>query len=212
MSQAGEILSDNLSIAVSLIDNYTNEQPIGRVTVTLKDEPYTALKNPSGYYLFLNLPEGDHTVQVRSDFYSDNDLPATVKPLKSEDDLSVKLGQIVKVINLEPTVAYPFPNGATVIRGVVKEQATNKVFPNATVTLVEKNMVTSTTEKGEYFFYFGKLTSDDTITKNGVTYVKPTSNSTDPTMTIQAQADGNVKTVTIDGVQEGVNTSISIKF
>jgi hypothetical protein len=68
-------------------------------------------------------------------------------------------------------------------------------------------MVTSTTEKGEYVFYFGKLTSDDLITKDGIRYLKTTQDSPTTTMTIQAKAISSIQSITVDDVKEGATKS-----
>jgi len=52
--------STKLSLAVFILDDYTGKNAIGRVNVSLKgqeEKPVKPVKNPSSYYLFLNLPE-----------------------------------------------------------------------------------------------------------------------------------------------------------
>ena len=55
-----------LSLAVRLVDDYTDTQPIGRIKVFIaeitrikngKEEVLKGIINPGGYYLFLDLPE-----------------------------------------------------------------------------------------------------------------------------------------------------------
>jgi hypothetical protein len=207
MSQSKEEGTLSLSLVISLKDNFTQELPVGKVTVTLKDEPYKAVKNPSGFYLFLKLPTKIYTVQIRSSYYFDQDQSVTFAPVDSKKPMNETLTQIVKVIGLEPTPAYPFPNGATLLRGIVTNQDEKPVpVPNANVALVEKAIETSTTEKGEYVFYFPNLTNDDVIKKDGIRYLKPRKNSKNTTLTIQAENKGSApQKVTVDGVEEGTS-------
>jgi hypothetical protein len=91
-----------LSLAVWLVDENTGMPPIGGVRVFIKDKNVTAFKNRSGYYLFLDpsLPEGEHTVQVKSDYYFDAKTEVSL-PLQDP-------GKVVEII-LKPNQSYPFP-------------------------------------------------------------------------------------------------------
>ena len=196
-------------MAVSLVDNFTGEKPVGAVSVTLKGESYTAVKNLSGFYVFLNIPIKAYVVQVRSDYYFDNDFPATLTPPNPGDLFSDKLAKLKQVIPLDPRPAYPFPSGATLIRGIVNDQTGNPV-PNAGVTVVERGLTASTTSRGEYVFYLKGLTGDDV---NDRGFVETTTNSSTTTMTVRAQVGGDVASVVVDNVAEGAsNSAVAIKL
>nr|CBH39148.1 conserved hypothetical protein [uncultured archaeon] len=100
--------STKLSLAVSLLDDYSKGKPIGRVEVSLKGRKEKPVKNLSSYYLFLKLPDDSYTVQVRSDFYFDEELDIDLAGFKEPT-----------AINLKPKPSYPFSAGATLIRGAV---------------------------------------------------------------------------------------------
>ncbi len=207
MSQAQDVFTLSLSLAVSLTDNYSKQQPIGKVTVSLKDEDYIAVKNPSGFYLFFNLPTTKtYIVQVKSECYFDAEsLPLTLLPPDKDNNVVLNSTEIA----LDPTPAYPFPHGATLIRGMVKDETGNPV-PNANVTLVERALSTSTTDRGEYVFYLNKLTSND-ISDTG--FVEATTNGSTTVMTIKAQVGIVEASVSIDKVAEGASKSaLAIKL
>lgn len=100
--------STKLSLAVSLLDDYSKGKPIGRVKVSLEGRKEKMVKNLSSYYLFFDLPDDTYTVQVRSDFYFDEELDIYLAGFKEPT-----------AINLKPKPSYPFSQGATLIRGAV---------------------------------------------------------------------------------------------
>lgn len=213
MNTVTELRDTRLSMAISLTDRYTNKQPVGKMSVSLEGEPYKAVKNLSGYYLFLDIPIKAYVIQVRSDFYFDRNQPVTLSSIDPQSSMEEKLKKIVQEIELEPNPAYPFPNGATLIRGIVTDQAENPVT-KASVKIVEKGMVTLTSEKGEYVFYFPPLTDSDIIKKDGKRYVKPKKNSKTTSLTVEAKTDNSLpESATLDGVEEGISvTALAIKL
>jgi hypothetical protein len=100
--------STKLSLAVSLLDDYSKGKPIGRVDVSLKGRKEKTVKNLSSYYLFLDLPDDTYTIRVRSDYYFDEELDIGIAGFKEPT-----------AINLKPKPSYPFSAGATLIRGAV---------------------------------------------------------------------------------------------
>jgi hypothetical protein len=100
--------STKLSLAVSLLDDYSKAKPIGRVEVSLKGRKEKPVKNLSSYYLFLDLPDDAYTVQVGSDYYFDEELDIDLAGFKEPT-----------AINLKPKPSYPFSQSATLIRGAV---------------------------------------------------------------------------------------------
>jgi len=99
----------SVSLAVQLLDDYAAGEPLGRVSVSIAGNK-APVKNPSGYYVFTDLPAATYDVTVESEFY----LPETVAvPTGAPHDR-------VKRITLIPNGAYPFSSAATLVRGVVK--------------------------------------------------------------------------------------------
>ncbi|MBE9594102.1 MAG: hypothetical protein IMF19_11575, partial [Proteobacteria bacterium] len=153
-----------LSFAISLLDDYSKGKPIGRVDVSLKDRKEKSVKNLSSYYLFLDLPVGTYTVQVKSDYYFDEDSdPITPSQLDPKNPIVYKY--------LKPKPSYPFPPGATLIRGMVYDSA-GKAVSDAKVKVRGKDVENKTTEEGEFVLYFGPLTEDEIIREDGKRFVK----------------------------------------
>lgn len=99
-----------LSLAVQLVDDYAVAgEPLGRVTVSLAGSPRGAVRNPSGYYVFTDLPAATHELVVEADFYLRETVSVTTGGLQN----------LVKKIIVKPNSSYPFLSMATLIRGVV---------------------------------------------------------------------------------------------
>jgi hypothetical protein len=191
-----EVLVTELSLAIELIDDFTDRQPIGEIKVVVKEQNIQALRNRSGYHLFLapDLPEGDHKVQVRSLYYFDEKTNVTL-PLETPQSP-------VKII-LKPKPSYPFPSGATLLRGIVQGQDGSPVS-GATVTakLTEgKEVSNQTSEKGEFALYFKALTEEDIEIVDGKKFVK----GEDGTESIELEV--NTQAVPVQ-VEEGKTTSL----
>jgi hypothetical protein len=196
MNAIFEKRSTKLSLAIFLIDDYTKEQPVGPINIFLRDREYKAAKNPSGYYLFLDLPEQAYTIQVQSDFYFAESMYVQLSSLTQNNP--------TKEIVLKPKPAYPFPNGATLVRGMVLDQTENPI-PNATVEVKEKNLKTLTSEKGEYVIYFPALKANDIIKEKEKRFVK-TQNGKSIRVEATTPNDSNGKT--LDSVEEGTTAKV----
>ncbi len=208
MGQTVEPLTKKLSLAIKLVDDFTKQAPIGKVSVNLVGEKRKIARNLSGYYLFLDLPVKEYSLQTRSDFYFDETSTLTVTAIDPESTFEEKTTQILKEIVLKPNPSYPFPNGATLIRGIVQDQKQNSLH-SANVSIVEKSLLTSTTEKGEYVFCFSRLTGDDVIIKDGKRYLKPKPTSKTTILTIRAVAKNSAPIqVTIAGLEESTCLSV----
>jgi hypothetical protein len=116
---------DKLSLAVSLTDDYTaRAAAAGSVAVAIPELNLTAMRNLSGYYLFINIPVGSYTVTADADYYF---------PASSSVDTS-KLDPLnpVLAITLKPCPSYPFPSEATLLRGGVRD-GTGKALQGASL-------------------------------------------------------------------------------
>lgn len=138
-----DVMTSNLAFAILLIDEYTQEGPVGRVEVRLKDGGPKAIKNLSGYYLFTDLAPGVYTVSVESDHYSEAEKAVDTSIL----DLKNPVVQIVQ----KPNSHYPFPSGATLLRGVVTN---GSPVAGAEVSVTGKTITTNTDERGEFVLHF----------------------------------------------------------
>lgn len=142
-----------LSFALQLVDNYSRKNPIGMVNVSI-ERFKKPLRNLSGYYLFFNIldssniPGGKHKIVVDSDYYFNAEKEVEVK---NHPENPIPDPNFPIEIVLEPAPHYPFPPGATLIRGTIFLD--KNIVPNAEVILTEKSLKTKTTEKGEFMFY-----------------------------------------------------------
>ena len=146
----------SLSFAVWLIDDFTQKEPQGEVRVTLTEENIPTVKpvkNLSGYYTFSGLPEGEYTLSVESEFYFFE---------KREVDTSTFVGSkdpVVEII-LKPRPRYPFPDRATLLRGMLAadsglpEGITVKATSKATEWKIQGVIQGIPDEKGEFVLYF----------------------------------------------------------
>jgi hypothetical protein len=258
-----------LSFAISLLDDYSKGKPIGRVDVSLKARIEKPVKNLSSYYLFLNLSDGTYTVQVKSDYYFDEDsdpiMPSQLDPknpivykylfsigAEFEDELNNGIisdelrdkfetegfpisetagvtnekedkwvitdrekKYIVKKeegvlnmyanITLKPKPSYPFPPGATLIRGNVYDSA-GEAVSGAKVRVKGKDVENKTTEEGEFVLYFGPLTEDEIIRVDGKRFVK---GDVDKTLYLEVEYEGVTEPKVFEA-EEGKITSVII--
>ena len=65
----GETKSTSLSLLVWMVDDYSKRESIGNIKVLIPQENIKAVKNPSGYYFFNDLPEGNYNVSIISEYY-----------------------------------------------------------------------------------------------------------------------------------------------
>lgn len=159
-------LETTLSIALSLVDDFTGREPLGRVVLTLNGRITDAVRNRSGYYLFLNLPSANpdgsvagYDLGVNAEFYS---------PSLRDDVRPVDLPRLAPVVNMTmfPNPSYPFPSGATLLRGTVQDLSGNPI-PGATVEIRNSTVQGTTTAKGEFALYFKRVTADDVVITAG---------------------------------------------
>ncbi|MGB3457898.1 MAG: carboxypeptidase-like regulatory domain-containing protein [Halobacteriota archaeon] len=269
--------STKLSLAVSLLDDYSKAKPIGWVEVSLKGRKEKPIRNLSSYYLFLDLPDDAYTVQMGSDYYFDeysgtylfswanvpgddsdrllrflvddldidwaenaeihkSDDGKTIRIFKDENSAEIKIDEekekatlkisdgrthdlkvksengklklykLVVNITLKPRPSYPFPPGATLIRGKVHDSA-GEVVSGAKVRVKEKGVENETTEKGEFVLYFGPLTEDEIIREEGKRFVMGDS---DKTLHLEVEYDSVIETIEFEA-EEGEITSVMIK-
>lgn len=153
-----------LSFAVSLQDDYLKAGPIGKIKLSLKETDKSPVLNPSLYYVFLNLPKGTYTILTTSEYYFDESTSVTVEdnPLKNP----------IKII-LKPRPSYPFPEGETLVRGILRDKdGCLASFAKLSYKAANKEFMTFSTDRGEFVLYFGALMKNDTIKESGKHFVK----------------------------------------
>ncbi|MGD8276512.1 MAG: hypothetical protein PVH00_00740 [Gemmatimonadota bacterium] len=138
-----------LSLGAQLRDGFTKQgRLLGGISATLRGlpddvPPWKSIARPErGQFLFADLPAGAYTIEVRSaadtPYYRPIDIAAIVpmadatwpvlperrlaQPGLDPDDPTqpAQYRQQLRLTTLQPTTAYPFPDGATVVRGSVR--------------------------------------------------------------------------------------------
>lgn len=146
----------SLSFAVWLIDDYTQKEPLGKVVVGLKDaDPANVkiVKNLSGYHTFSGLPEGEHTLRVESELYFFEERLVDTRSFAGSMEPVVE-------ITLKPRPQYPFPDNATLIRGMLTADPVVLTGITIKATLKMADLKTQEVsqgipdEKGEFVLYF----------------------------------------------------------
>lgn len=147
--------SINLSFAVWNVDDYTRKEPTGEVRVALKGENVTdvkVVKNLSGYYVFCGLPDGNYTLSVESEnYFSEERLVDTRSFVDSKEP--------VLEIFLRPRPSYPFPDRATLLRGMLAVGPDLLAGITLKATLKQSGRETwgVPDEKGEFVLYFREI-------------------------------------------------------
>jgi hypothetical protein len=198
-----------VSLAVALVDGYTNGRPIGRVKVLLVELSREGRVNPSGYFLFLNIPDGIYTLRAESEHYLDEELALSLPTSPPQNPLVT--------LALQPRPSYPFPPGATLIRGLVQDAAKNPVA-GAHVDVVGKDIHTRSGENGEFVLYFHPLREQDIVIVNRRPFVKAdqsglVSPPLPPTLIrIRANHPRYGTVMTIIEVQEGTTAFVMLVY
>ncbi len=190
-------ITTTLSMAVWLKDDYTEKPPIGSVEVFLVGQEVKSVKNPGGYYLFLDLPGDQYQVRVEAEHYFAVNTTVNLPDLDS-------LNPVVD-ITLIPRPSYPFLYGTTLIRGVFMDTDGNPVS-DANVEVKEKNISTITTQRGEFVFYFKGLTDEDLCKEGDQWFVKGVS---DKVLNLEVVKDSNIWTYQWKiGAEVGMTTAL----
>ena len=179
---SSDILKRQLSYAVTLSDAFTQaRQLFGRISVyidRISEVPF--FKTSEATFLFFKLQPGSYTMRVRSNeedegdgippYYHDVDIPIVLplssplwpvfpdvlladqsKPLDHPTQPAAYRAQLAQV-SLQPTIAYPFPAGATLLRGTVLAEGVP--LSQAIVMRMSDTSTYVTGEDGEFVFFF----------------------------------------------------------
>lgn len=174
-----------LGFALMLFDRFSQaNRLVGNTTVRFATKPsvrpFVPLqKVPEGMFLFFEpLPPGAYTIEVRSEidntpYYLPADIPIglpmpnalwPVFPDLSLADLSKPLDDPAQpaayraqrsAVTLQPSTAYPFPAGATLVRGTVF--ADTVPLAAAVVRRVGDDMAYTTGADGEFVLFFPRI-------------------------------------------------------
>lgn len=153
----------------------------GKVEVSLRNLEHMPVRNLSGYFNFLALPNGKYTVSIASDYYLTKEFEVTLPSLSSppggplpSPDPEVALfdlnGAVLAEVALIPNVTYPFPAGATLVRLEVTDNA-GVAVPGAMLRVRDPaggNQVESLTNaNGQGVLFCNRVTVDEILEING---------------------------------------------
>jgi hypothetical protein len=152
MVELDQNITMRLTCVVALIDAYTGKPPIGAVTFMLEDRRLKVHKTTDNFYYFLNLAGKEFEIHIQTEYYAEavtekKTLPRT----EPRDPIAV---------TLQPTPAYPFPSGATLIRGMV-QNSKKEAVSGARIEI--EGEWSQTTPKGEFVLYFTRLKSNNLL-------------------------------------------------
>ncbi len=160
--------------------------PFGKVEVSLRNFERSSTKNPSGYYVFFTLEDGDYTLGIDADYYLTKEFDVTLPdhglPPGGEIELDdeVRLvelnGGLLAEVALIPAVNYPFPTGATLVRGNVEDNAGNPV-PTAMVEVLGSEAIPPGRDisfrinsKAQFVLYCNRIDKNNIVEINGKAY------------------------------------------
>lgn len=165
-----------VSVAFRPIDQFTREQPLAPLSVSIKELPGTrAGRNYSGFFFFEDLEPGNYTLMVKpnpvsSDYFYLEPFPGD--PWASGFELPIEIQPNVLLtftLRLVPKVSYPFPANATLIRGRVTQGSSagvadavvtctyDQVDPQDVSQTIPETVETLTNGDGEYVLFFKSL-------------------------------------------------------
>lgn len=196
-----EGVTRKLSLAVYLVDEYSNKGIIDDLEVSLKDQNMDPVRTIGGYYIFFDLPDSSYTVQARGGTHYFDEAMAEVQLA----DLDAR--NPVVSITLKPTPSYPFPPSSTLMRGSLWDPH-GRGMPEAEIKVKERDIRTKTTGTGEFVIYFRGPGKDDvtTIDEKKLVII----NGKNPILEI-THPDYRKKTESVV-VEEGKITSLSITY
>lgn len=173
----------SLSFAVWLLDDYTQKEPLGEVWVSLKrkdgkkedgkdvggkkkdgkevgvkeedgkeidgkEEYIKSVKNPSGYHTYSDLPPGTYTLSVESEFYFPEEREFSLESFSDSKE------PVIEIV-LKPKPSYPFPERATLVRGML---APGGSLPaDVKIKVKDRNSQCIPDESGEFVLYFKEI-------------------------------------------------------
>lgn len=160
--------SSHLSLAVRPMDSFTGRSAIDGPDVTLEDRPDEPVRNPSGYFVFLDIEPGSVTVLVNGGSrFLDERIPGVTAVDITDPATTVDPADPttfpVETVELTPSPAYPFPSGTTLIRGRVLDPS-DEPIPGATVGIRNHDAGTRTDRNGEYVVFIDPVPAADVTT------------------------------------------------
>lgn len=186
------------ALVVILTDRFSGGPPTPEAAVYIRDSRYQAIRNLTGYYVFTRIPRYEtFNIYVTCPGFFPQKRTLTAGDVALLDPKS----PVVK-LTLEPMPSYPFPGGATLIRGMVRD-GDGRPVPGARVETEGGTTGALTTHKGEFALFFTGITEDDILAENGNKWFTIAGKKE---ITLNARIDTNTGTYTVPAVPEGKTT------
>ncbi len=151
-----------LSLAVMLKDDLSpDKNTIGDVFLKATGVRKEILQHDTGYFLLIDLPEGEHVLTGSGHFYKPGNLTVDTK--------SIDPKQPFAELTLTPKSNYPFPGGITVLLGKIADKD-YKPIANASITVTTMTESATSEDNGGFFIVFtmdGDINITLTINKVG---------------------------------------------
>lgn len=154
-----------LSFAVSLVDDFSRHSLLmGGTRIFLKNNGVEAIRNPSGYYFFVDLHDSNFQMRIENKYYFEKEIDVMIFDLESRFPVVSE--------RLIPNYIYPFPTSSTLIRGSVYDKNLDTPIPGASVQIHNTSISSVSDNLGRFVLYFGPLTEDAIDVHNSHRYVE----------------------------------------
>jgi hypothetical protein len=161
-----ERIRSNLNLAVLLKDDLSpDKMAFSELYLDVERKKRELIRNSTGHFLLIDLPEGKQTISGSGYYYSKGTLAIEVKQGKVYlDNVLVDTINPVKSITLNPKSNYPFPEGATVIIGKILDED-YKPVEGVRIEVTGFPLKSTTSEpEGGFFIRFDPADGDRNIT------------------------------------------------
>ncbi len=153
-----ERIRKRLTMAVMPKDELApDEKVLGSVFLQFPKTSYVRkpiFKHSTGYFLFINFPEGEYTVSAGGNYYRREDFLLDTKIVQPD--------QPFVDIFLNPKANYPFPEGMTVLKGKIVDMDDRPLF-EASITIEGMTQNAISEETGGFFILFDAIDEDKNI-------------------------------------------------
>lgn len=153
-----ERVRKRLTIGVMLTDNIgSDKKAIGYVFIEAPGVKREIIKHKTGYFLFIDFPEGNYNLTAGGEYYQQKDFEVDTSTLQPDQPL-------VDIL-LDPKANYPFPDGMTVLKGKIVDTDYKPIF-EASISIEGMNESSISEDMGDFFIQFDTIDEDKDITIN----------------------------------------------
>lgn len=115
------------------------------------------IKHSTGYFLFIDFPDGVYNVTVRGNYYKQEDFLLDTKTFLAD--------QPYQDIYLTPLSNYPFPTGMTILKGKIVDKD-YRPLSEALITIESRDENAISEDMGGFFIEFKNIAEDENIILN----------------------------------------------